>query len=72
MAYIIGLSLLKRQSHQESNGINPSSTPKHYIPLSPGETNGMLFSAETEFEHEDSALTKELESEVPLLHGGRQ
>ncbi|KIK59658.1 hypothetical protein GYMLUDRAFT_244883 [Collybiopsis luxurians FD-317 M1] len=74
--YLLGLSLLKRQFYQESNGLNPSSTPQHYVALSPDEGHrSMLFTAETDDQMADSygypnstaAFSKEAETAVPLL-----
>ncbi|KAJ4488215.1 hypothetical protein J3R30DRAFT_3695951 [Lentinula aciculospora] len=75
--YLLGLSLLKRQFYQESHGLNPSSTPKHYVALSPDEGHrSVLFSADTDLDplpdygypnHSTNGLTREVETSVPLL-----
>ncbi|KAJ3867576.1 hypothetical protein EV359DRAFT_34210 [Lentinula novae-zelandiae] len=75
--YLLGLSLLKRQLYQESHGLNPSFTPKHYVALSPDEGNrNTPFDADTDLSslpdygypnHSLNGLTKEAETAVPLL-----
>ncbi|KAK7466905.1 hypothetical protein VKT23_003969 [Stygiomarasmius scandens] len=74
VAYLAGLTLLKRQFHQEASGLSPTSTPKHYLALSPDEaTPSALFDAEHELQYGESnmsqtEISKEFESEVPLLN----
>ncbi|KAH7877682.1 uncharacterized protein C8R40DRAFT_1226448 [Lentinula edodes] len=74
--YLLGLSLLKRQLYQESHGLNPSFTPKHYVALSPDEGHrSMLFDADTDLStlpdgypnYSPNGITKEAETAVPLL-----
>ncbi|KAF8831523.1 hypothetical protein HHX47_DHR1000815 [Lentinula edodes] len=64
------------QLYQESHGLNPSCTPKHYVALSPDEGHrSMLFDADTDLStlpdgypnHSPNGITKEAETAVPLL-----
>jgi hypothetical protein len=71
VAYLVGLSLLKRQFHQEESGLSPSSTPRHYLALSPDEAApSALFDADQDYGESNmsqSRASKEFESEIPLL-----
>ncbi|KAK7043683.1 hypothetical protein VNI00_008294 [Paramarasmius palmivorus] len=69
-AYLAGLSLLRRQFYQEQQGLGPA-THKHYIsldvdPNSPSASETMFDIGELD---EDMNISKEAETEEPLLRG---
>ncbi|KAG7092252.1 hypothetical protein E1B28_008617 [Marasmius oreades] len=73
ITYFIGLCLLRRQFHQEQQGIGPARGSNYISLASPSSdspnTSNTAFELGDDIEDEyENASTKEIETRVPLLH----